>query len=1253
MSLLKSNISECSGDFTQCESAKRIQLILNAYNIISDEKNESDDIDHLKNDANKLVNNISITILYSNVELLNDFNHLRYGHKMNDDSTQLNSFYKHLIDHNNTLKCDINNCQSAQRYYNRYNRLFMVSYNTKDAYSLNLLCKIHTYFIHSDDHIQDIALKNLTALNNKKQNVFKMYGPVNSKFVTTELHQCNYKEICDVLANNRILIKLQDLKAAFDSHGYDKQCLIHDLCHILVSQNEENVLLSAILINQLKQSDYNQRQLFYDTILFEYINKEELNVTDFIKILQCTASKIIPNIDCQKIETIAQTEQLNGDSFVQFKNSTKFALLFKTMSSWKKKPWAKIYRTINQWKCVAIKTVNPHRISTKCTSVNEMSNKDENKQEEAKYAMKITSNQDDIDYINQGTDDYLMKEFVSITNTTENTAISFLKQAEWNLSIAVYNYFGKQDEFDHEEQIDMHMKQDESKAIDGVIYNHGIEFWYWNQKRLQKRYVEKQYKNLKDEMLQFRQFTVNYWQNFIDECSIMIKTNAVRSILCNGNSLDIYEIPKDSSITLDHICAIKLYTDYSDLCNIFCQAFRLKKLSNNHYERIQSVQHRNKKIANWARLLMEAVQCFGKFMTGKTKYYRGINMEFMFKRFITKFNVPLSTTTSITRASEFTDGPDGLIMELTRYNEFISGFDCSVLSDFVCEKEILFFGSDAIFKLACIYQWHGKQWMGYRKYINQIQNILDIASGSIQWKRYNDMKDIIANILPDLYHNLEKLPPYIENLLNYQLKNMPREIEYDFRELAHQYQWVQDIFVKNNNIPNVANACNLFEKSHTVTFSMSKEHMMNVDCCRSIIADLLKLKNNEVVIQFTWKDLPRSMDDIAHTLSVSSLLFKEIDLKIQTDLLRQSISFCHSIDWNKILPPRASHPEHKQNKSRMLKTDIKGFAVLSRFVDSMSETYTNSSFVPDTIIVTIYKYIGGCTALIDVLSDFYRTRTAMSDFWQVKNPPIVQNEQDQYLSSLYDTSTSIVAICRMTLCEYNYGDMQGYKNMSIIEDIGLLTNTHAYFISGSNFEICREFLRRTKINELVQDNATIDLKIAWQLAQNLDLVDNNEFLEANILPRLIGLNKRAIVLNMWLSKIHFNSLASLFGICSISTGRMFYDLPNINDWTVNGKYVVKGKCTVLDLNGIEELDEVSSNGFRFVSLKPKYSEYTCEFRDGNDCDQWFDYFELIAENPKHWYEKIIDKLQECKLYDKMLQYDPTNKQEKKNNCAVM
>eukprot|EP01084_Bolivina_argentea_P264049 447145_1 len=172
----------------------------------------------------------------------------------------------------------------------------------------------------------------------------------------------------------------------------------------------------------------------------------------------------------------------------------------------------------------------------------------------------------------------------------------------------------------------------------------------------------------------------------------------------------------------------------------------------------------------------------------------------------------------------------GLVIELKKYNNYVSAFNCSMLSVYDKEEEILFFGPDTLLRISSVLM-YDKEWQNYQRYIDGIQQILNISNGTIEWNCANNIKDIIGYILPDLYDNNTSLPMYIDSLLNYHLKNCPKKIEYNFGELVNNYEWVKNIFVKDERqqIPNVTNLCNLFKNADNIVVLMPKS-LMNFDC---------------------------------------------------------------------------------------------------------------------------------------------------------------------------------------------------------------------------------------------------------------------------------------------------------------------------------------------------------------------------------------------------------------------------------------
>ncbi len=61
----------------------------------------------------------------------------------------------------------------------------------------------------------------------------------------------------------------------------------------------------------------------------------------------------------------------------------------------------------------------------------------------------------------------------------------------------------------------------------------------------------------------------------------------------------------------------------------------------------KALRNRNKTFAIWAKLLIECVQSYGTLASASKKYYRGRDKEFVFKKFIGRCYVPLSTTINV------------------------------------------------------------------------------------------------------------------------------------------------------------------------------------------------------------------------------------------------------------------------------------------------------------------------------------------------------------------------------------------------------------------------------------------------------------------------------------------------------------------------------------------------------------------------------------------------------------------------------
>eukprot|EP01084_Bolivina_argentea_P067418 122776_1 len=315
----KQNIEDkCEQDFSHCKHAHTLKALLKQYNNILLNKNVASDYD-VQIAVHTLIENFTenddTKNQYSNVKLLNDFYHIEFQHNTNNDPKQFELFYNYLFS-DNTLICNIHSCKSVERRYKRrHNRLIEVDSNGNDEienkYSLNLMSRIHTYFIHSYDisklrneeitHIEkklksgefkdynedDLEDEKIALVSNamsiKQKSVSNIVGTSqSSKFCWTSnvvadkehkqndeeitsidiLNDINTTEICGILTNNKIMVEPTSLASAFTKHGYEKQQLIDDLCDMTFNMNEDEpvTLLSKIFkdnlqINLLKQKE--------------------------------------------------------------------------------------------------------------------------------------------------------------------------------------------------------------------------------------------------------------------------------------------------------------------------------------------------------------------------------------------------------------------------------------------------------------------------------------------------------------------------------------------------------------------------------------------------------------------------------------------------------------------------------------------------------------------------------------------------------------------------------------------------------------------------------------------------------------------------------------------------------------------------------------------------------------------------------------------------------------------------------------
>merc|ERR1719206_947284 len=215
-----------------------------------------------------------------------------------------------------------------------------------------------------------------------------------------------------------------------------------------------------------------------------------------------------------------------------------------------------------------------------------------------------------------------------------------------------------------------------------------------------------------------------------------------------------FNIARNAPIGIRHILAVIAYTDLSGFCTVYRQTYRLMPGETKEEE----VTERHRELYRYARSLFEAVEFFGEWMDPKAKVLHGLDTVMLFQRFTTYFNPPISTTTSITTAQNFTKGI-GLILELMSgakpgdaANKIPKFLSVSWLSCYPNEDEKLYYGSNVHFAIRDIIEANGMK--RHRKeliILNKFQKTVVNRGGAVGWDMASQsdrkrVEDLIALI---------------------------------------------------------------------------------------------------------------------------------------------------------------------------------------------------------------------------------------------------------------------------------------------------------------------------------------------------------------------------------------------------------------------------------------------------------------------------------------------------------------------------
>eukprot|EP01083_Nonionella_stella_P019694 54691_1 len=162
-----------------------------------------------------------------------------------------------------------------------------------------------------------------------------------------------------------------------------------------------------------------------------------------------------------------------------------------------------------------------------------------------------------------------------------------------------------------------------------------------------------------------------------------------------------YNIIRNSPIGIRHILALIVYTDLSKFCTIFRQTYRRTRKESSE----QKVTQRHLELYHYSRCLLESVEFFGHYMEPDLRVYHALNKVMYFDKFTSYFNSPISTTTSLDIANEFSQGK-GIILTLQSGAKWVDNpikipkyLSVSWLSHYPNEDEKLFYGTYVVFQI--------------------------------------------------------------------------------------------------------------------------------------------------------------------------------------------------------------------------------------------------------------------------------------------------------------------------------------------------------------------------------------------------------------------------------------------------------------------------------------------------------------------------------------------------------------------------
>eukprot|EP01083_Nonionella_stella_P281858 959275_1 len=220
-----------------------------------------------------------------------------------------------------------------------------------------------------------------------------------------------------------------------------------------------------------------------------------------------------------------------------------------------------------------------------------------------------------------------------------------------------------------------------NKNEEDRMYHPGCTYSDW--------YIPRKYDTFKQEMLsnKIHCVDISVFNYVLFKANVLLQqSDFIQSI--KSSMAPMYGIQEDYKITVDIIMALIFFTDFERLRNAFVRTFkRLTPLESD-----TQIKARNAEFWWFSKIMLETVECWGTQLIDQKLqvFYTTFNAtSSCFSDMELMFCAPTSCTPHLEIATVYSEG---IMLELCPRNYSLKLFNCSFVSSFAMEEEILFCG---------------------------------------------------------------------------------------------------------------------------------------------------------------------------------------------------------------------------------------------------------------------------------------------------------------------------------------------------------------------------------------------------------------------------------------------------------------------------------------------------------------------------------------------------------------------------------